>query len=196
MGKVAVVLAAVLAMSLLSAGCREATGRAEGGRYRDERLRFSVAVPDGWTAVKLGGDLAVELRGPAVGGQQHAMGHVFGRRELGAVDLDRVAAEVTELMREGLSGAIAAVKEQEEESGTAPPGAEVASMSREAAELGGLAGVRLVRPVKVGAALMRQEMLVASRGREVWALVVTIPAGADRSVTAAAQRIRESFEVR
>ena len=169
------------------AGC-EPTSETAGGRYTHNGLRFSVAVPEGWTVEELGGDLVVELRGPAAGDGPRAVAHVFARGELRPVDLDRVAEEARELVAAETS--LARI-EGDDEAGDANSQA----VTVEACEVAGLAARRIVRPVRSGAATLQQELIIAAKGRQAWALVLTGPADPEPEVAAAIRAVRETFRV-
>ena len=167
-------------------GC-QATSEFDDGTYRHNGLNFSVEVPAGWHLEELSGNLLVEISGPASDGRLLPVAHVFSRREVRPVELgdetNGLIKELLAVMAEGLRFQLQA---------EAPPKVE----SVEMADLpeGALAR-RVSRVVHEGPAEVYQELTIVVRGRQVWALMLSV-ATADRQANAGAlDKIRSSFRI-
>lgn len=178
---VAVVLAGTA--SLLG-GC-QSKSEFDGRRYRHNGMNFSVAVPAGWTWKELGGDVLLELDGPAAPGSRvRPTVHVFSRRETERVDLDGAAEEFRRLLDEER-------RFDPMQPRTEPlQGAVVSRL----AEVSGLPARRLERKVREGATQVEQTMVVTAKGGQAWALLVSVPEGTP-GVESAVEEIIRGFEV-
>jgi hypothetical protein len=188
-------LAAVAGLAAWAAGCAPESGVTD-GRYRHEGYGFSVPVPAGWSHEELSGELVVELQGPSGERGVRPTVHVFSRRELEPVDLESLASAVAQVAA-GEVVAEAQPAGELAEAVTAEIDVETpaAPVVNEAAQVGGLPGRRIVRPARAGAVALEQEILLAARGRQVWALIVARPPEAGAAAMAALEQVREGFTI-
>lgn len=168
------------------AGCRRAS-QTDGRTYRHNGMNFSVAVPEGWTHEELPGDLLVELDGPAGEENRRAVAHVFSRREIHEVELgdatSGVVHELLEVMKQQLRFELG------EESPPAVGPAEVGDLPADAK------AVRVARTTHEGPVEVSQELIVVARGKQVWALMLSVPVADREASLAALDEIRSSFRV-
>jgi hypothetical protein len=183
----------VTAVTFLAAvtGCGKSSSvvaEASGSRtYRHDGMNFSVAAPSGWAVSPLPGDLVVELGAETRSERGRAVAHVFSRREARPVALGDaeggVTSELLALMRQELRFGL----------GEEPP-PEVVAVELGDLPPGGRA-VGLRRVIYQGPTAVSQEVIVVTRGKQVWALMLSVPVADQEAHRGALEEIRRSFRV-
>jgi hypothetical protein len=171
-----------------AAGCRpksELTGR----QYTHHGLEFALAVPEGWSLTELDGNLAVKLEAPASANGQQAVAHVFCRDEWDAPDAAAVVDEMARLL--GRESSVLTTGDAATEGEPKNVKAQTESIT-----VSGLPAYRLTRTVTTRTAMIREEMVVVTRGKRAWGLVVSRPEAADEATREAADQLVKSFEIR
>jgi len=171
-----------------AAGCRpksELTGR----QYTHYGLQFGLVVPEGWSLTELDGNLAVKLEGPASANGQRAVAHVFCRDEWDAPDAAAVVDEVARVL--GRESSVLTAGDAATEGRPQNVKARTESIT-----VSGRPAYRLTRTVTTRTAMIREEMVVVTRGKRAWGLVVSMPEAADETTRAAADQLVKSFEIR
>jgi len=193
--EVIVALSAV-AVVVAVTGCGTASST-EGRRYRHRGMHFSVDVPVGWTLEELHGDMVVELQGPLADGRARPTAHVYSRREPNDVDLDAVVARLVALQAAEAALLPAAADDEDGDAAeTHGAGAESEGPpAREPIKVSGLPAWRVVQRTKGGATPVGEELVIVVRGRQVWALLIAVPASAAESSAEAVAQLKRSFEV-
>jgi hypothetical protein len=170
------------------AGCSAATETSESaGRrhFQHNSLRFALDVPAAWSLQTLRGNVAFEAQAPrppvaepASSSAAGPTGHearsrltvdVFTRTEDADVNLDTFAPKLLGLFTSDLRFQL--------EEHPVPPTAEPATVS-------GLPARLFRRDAWEGPVQFDQRILIVAKGRQVWALIITVPV-ADRASTAA-----------
>lgn len=155
--------------------------------YSHRGMNFSVSVPEGWTVSPLPGDLLVELATEARSERGRAVAHVFSRREARPVKLGDaeggVTSELLALMRQELRFGL----------GEEPPPEVVASELDDLPP--GARAVGLKRMIYQGPTAVSQEVIVVAGGKQVWALMLSVPVAEQETHRAALDEIRNSFRV-
>ncbi len=185
-----VVFVTTVTLATALAGCGGASETAVsdsgGATYTHCGMNFAVAVPRGWTVEELPGDLLVELSAEPGEANRRAVAHVFSRREARPVVLgdatSGAVAEVLALMKQELRFGLG-------ETSPAVVAAEVSGLPP------GAQAVRLVRTTYEGPTAVSQELTVVALGKQVWALMLSVPVAEQETHRAAMDEIRNSFRV-
>jgi hypothetical protein len=165
------------------AGCRATTETTTAGgsrQFRHNGLHFAVDVPQDWAIAPLEGSVVLELRGPRAGERGGPVADVFTRTETREVRLDDQVPQLLELMKHDL-------RFQLEERPTAPV--------IESTTLAGRPAKLIRRTSHEGPLAIDQQIWIVAEGRQVWTLLLSVPAADQKATEPALETIRKSFEV-
>jgi hypothetical protein len=165
------------------AGCSAATETSASAglrHFRHNGLHFALDVPAAWSLETLRGNVAFEAQAPRGQSRSSLAVDVFTRTEDADVNLSRLAPKLLDLFTSDLRFQLQEHPVQ--------PTAEPAVVSDLPARL-------FHRDAWEGPVQFDQRILIVAKGRQVWALVITVPVADRASVAADVAAIEKSFSV-
>ncbi len=184
---------------LVLSGCSAATETSQAAsraHFRHNGLRFALDVPAAWSIQALRGNVAFEALAPRqpqaepasslaaelTGRQTRAASavDVFTRTEDADVNLDAFAPKLLDLFTSDL-------RFQLQDHPVQP--------TVESATVSGLPARLFHRDAWEGPVQFDQRILIVARGRQVWALIITVPVADRASAAADVAAIEKSFSV-